>query len=323
MSEHHLFKDGDFDVINSQSIMDKYAKSFSLAAKFLSPESKQNAAYLYAFARLADDLADEEQLGTMTERMGKLQQLKDSVSVGENKFANTSDPSILHLGKQLSAVIQDKQIDRAVLDYFITSLQTDAMPRQLQTAQDLITFSYGVAGTVGLMMRPILQAPKTSDAHAMALGIGMQLTNIARDVLEDARRQRCYIPAQWGINLNDLNNITHQEISTKCYEAVKKIVTLADDFYGFAQVGIEAIPSQNRRGIKIAMILYRAIGKKIVAQGASRYWSGRTSLTIFEKISLIAQCYLGTADYASAPDRNLMTYDLFHLAGLAGFPQIK
>ena len=325
----HLSGTGDPLLENPQAVMDTHAKSFSWAARFLAPQSRSDAATLYAFARLADDLADEDHLGTLDQRLLRLQVLKDSAmqaSLTHESAASSgqsfvpSHPSKVNLGILLAHLLKAKDISPAVLAYFMDSLQADAEPRQLQTEQELLTFAYGVAGTVGLMMRPILGAPKTADSCAMALGIGMQLSNIARDVMEDAQRGRCYIPAQWGISLKDLDHIDDSATSAQCFDAVKKMVCFADDFYGYAEAGIALIPKQNRRAIHIATALYRGIGQKIVRQGAQAYWKRRTSLTKFEKSKLIVQCYLGSVDHADVPSRDLMAHDLAHMQGVAGFP---
>ena len=211
-------------------------------------------------------------------------------------------------------------VNPAVMAYFMDCLVQDAGPRHIQTTQELLQFAYGVAGTVGQMMCPILGAPAHSQNYAMALGVAMQLTNIARDVVEDAARGRCYIPAQWGIDRQNLQVPVTQAKVLQAFAAIEKILLLADDFYAYAQQGIVHIPAANRRAIDIATALYRGIGQKILRNGAVQYWRGRTSLSALEKSWLIAGCYAGKNMLQKIPPRDVVRIDLQHLVGIPGFP---
>ena len=311
MTALHLSADDAAATLDPQAVMNAHAKSFSWAARFLSPEARRDAALLYAFARLADDLADEDSMGALDQRMVQLQALRAEVLV----------PAVgSTLAAQVGQLMRRHGVNPAVLHYFMDSLVTDTGPRQIQTVQELLQFAYGVAGTVGQMMRPILRAPPEAETSAMALGIAMQLTNIARDVAEDAARGRCYLPAQWGVNLNMVLGFRHTSSAEFAFSAIKKILQLADDFYTYTEAGLALIPPHNRRAIRIAALLYRGIGKKILRQGAQRYWQGRTSLSRMEKSTLIARCYLGASSAAPVALRDVMWEDMRHLHGLPGFP---
>ncbi len=199
------------------------------------------------------------------------------------------------------------------------SLQTDAGPRAIDSQPELLRFAYGVAGTVGQMMRPLLGAPGAADAYAIALGVAMQLTNIARDVVEDAQRGRCYIPAQWGVASQVLAAPADAGERAQAFDALRKLLALADDFYAYAHSGIQAIPAQNRSAIRIATALYQAIGHKIVQGGPDKYWQGRTSLGAAEKSWLIARTLL-SSPAAALPARDVWRSELSHLADTPGFP---
>lgn len=295
-----------------QAVMDHHAKSFSWAAKFLSSKARSDAALLYAFARTADDYADEEHLGSVQERAQALGLLRSQAL--DNSLHTNS------LAGQTGQMLRRHGVPDAVLAVLMDSLQSDAGPRQLQSTEDLLHFAYGVAGTVGQMMRPLLGAPCKADAYAIALGVGMQLTNIARDVVEDAQRGRCYIPAQWGVGLQLLATPQNTTQRGQAFAALRRLLSLADDFYAFAHTGISSIPRHNRRAIRIASALYQAIGHKILHQGESRYWNGRVSLTNAEKIRLLSRTLLLPALPSRAIARDVWHNDLSHLAGMPGFP---
>ncbi len=296
-----------------QEVMDLHAKSFSWAARFLLPAARRDAAQLYAFARFADDLADEEALGACAYRMQQLQGLERGVL----------NPDTGHeLAHQVGKMLLSKGVSTDVIRYFMTSLRQDAVPRCVQTSEELLQFAYGVAGTVGQMMCPVLGVAPKGEPYAVALGVAMQLTNIARDVVEDAARGRCYIPAHWGVSADALSAPQTPAQIVRSFSAIQKILQMADEFYAYSLQGLDYIPTGNRRAIRIATSLYRGIGQKILDNGASRYWRGRTSLGRFEKLKLIVACYIGANELSSSPVRDVVSHDLRHLALIPGFPAI-
>ena len=156
---------------NATLIMQQHGKTFALAAKLLTPASRAAATELYAFARTIDDMID---LQAAKPSMAELQTLLQSSA--------------------MQAILQQYAIEDEPMHAFLQAQMQDAMPCKLQTEQALINYAYGVAGSVGAIMRAILGAPNTATHFAISLGIAMQLTNIARDVVEDAVRARIYIP---------------------------------------------------------------------------------------------------------------------------------
>jgi 15-cis-phytoene synthase len=297
--------------MSPQAVMDHHAKSFSWAARFLSGPTRQDAALLYAFARTADDYADEDRLGTMEARLQYLAEMRLQVTT-----PTLGEPSLACATGQM---LRSHAVPSAVLLCFMDSLQADAGPRTIHTQQDLLRFAYGVAGTVGQMMRPLLGAPPQADAYAIALGVAMQLTNIARDVVEDAQRGRCYVPAEWGVAREVLTAPQDAAQRGQAFGALHKLLALADDFYAYAQSGMQAIPAPNRRAIRIATALYQAIGHKIVQRGPEQFWQGRVSLGAAEKSWLVARTLVRSPGPA-LPARDVWRSDLSHLADTPGFP---
>lgn len=204
--------------------------------------------------------------------------------------------------------------------YFLDSLCEDSQSRQIQSTEELLRFAYGVAGTVGQMLRPVLGAPLHAEPYAMALGVAMQLTNIARDVVEDAERGRCYLPAQWGANAQAMARPETDAQREQAFSMLERLLRLAEDFYTYAETGLHFIPSGNRRAIRIALALYRGIGRKVLRQGPSRYWNGRVHLGHLEKWRLMLSALLFRGAQGTSSIRDVVACDMSHLQGVPGFP---
>ena len=148
---------------------------------------------------------------------------------------------------------------------------------------ELIQYAYKVAGTVGLLMCDVLNTDEPrAKPHAVDLGIGMQLTNIARDVLEDAKMGRRYLPGSW------VNNMTPQQIieaSKSPYshealmitEAVHRLLSLAEQYYASGRRGLAYLPARAHFSIGVAAKVYRQIGIQLLRTKDS--WHGRRQVT--------------------------------------------
>jgi 15-cis-phytoene synthase len=298
-----------------QAIMDAHAKSFSWAARFLSRGARAQAAKLYAFARLMDDLVDEPALGSEAERLAQFEAHRQHV-LGLSQEMNRS--------QEVGQMLLGLGVDGLVVRSFLDALQADAQPRHLQSLPDVLGFAYGVAGTVGQMMRPILGAQSQADRYAVALGMAMQLTNIARDVLEDAQRGRCYLPAQWLPADWQLANLMQGQALARqqAFAAIEKLLAEAEQLYGLAEQGFHAIPLPNRRAIEIACVLYRGIGRKIVRTGADAYWQQRVHLSKWEKIKGVVQVLSGSTKHAAQPAADVLQAHQADLQRIPGFPRV-
>jgi 15-cis-phytoene synthase len=303
--------------LQSQQVLDTHAKSFSWAARFLSPDARRNSALLYAFSRAADDFSDEESLGPHDQRMQMLASLRRAMlEAADPASSSASNP----IASAVGAMLLNHQVDFCVPVYFLDSLCEDSQPRQLQSTAELLQFAYGVAGTVGQMLRPVLGAPAQAEPYAMALGVAMQLTNIARDVVEDAERGRCYLPAQWSVDWKTMARPETDAQRAHAFSMLEKLLALAEDFYVYAETGLHFIPSANRRAIRVALFLYRGIGRKVLRGGPSQYWNGRVHLGNLEKWYLMSAALLHTKKKEDHSMRDVVACDLSHLQGVPGFP---
>lgn len=253
----------------------KNGKSFDFARMFLGEEKGNAAARLYAFCRYCDDIADE-----YTDKSIAFNLLTNIQYQIKTNIAN--DPKVA----DYLCLCEQYNIDRMLAIELISGLIQDQGKVLLVTESELINYAYKVAGIVGLMMAPILRADKRGYMHAIDLGIAMQLTNIARDVTEDAQMGRRYIPGNW------INHLTPKQILTPSVEqsmlvkaSVKRLLRLADSYYQSGLDGLYYLPSDSRKAIAIAAKVYRKIGKKLEARHFNVY-KGRV---VTSKISKVIQ----------------------------------
>jgi len=234
------------------------SRSFSLAARFFRPEDQSAVARLYCFCRAMDDLADD----TLTGDLHGLDQAIARLSGQAIAPADTIEGDFLALAKE-------RAIPTSPAIELLEALRADCGPQRLQSPADLIRFAYGVAGTVGRMMRYVIHATDPgADAHAIDLGIALQLTNVMRDVAEDARRDRFYLPADWINPATILSALTGDPPSRATLsQALRHTHELAEKYYHSAIQGFTYIPPRNRRVIILATAIYREIGHQVLARG--------------------------------------------------------
>lgn len=290
--------------------MRRHGKSFWFASLFLPRATANDAAELYAFCRIMDDLADESE---GVEAVPRLEQVRFDFRRG-----TSNDPCV----QPLLALAQRHPLDLQVADHLVKSFVEDAATRlQLETEPELIRYCYGVAGTVGLMMSSILGAdPMQAPWYATDLGIAMQMTNIARDVLEDARDGRRYLPGSWVQDLAPGAIASCDPILRPCVSAaILRLLHLADHFYASAASGFRFIPSRSRPAIEVAAVIYRAIGVSLRGRGAP-WWEGRVVVPPSRKTGLAASVLLGVSPLrrlAPTPSTNEIHQPLAGLPGLA------
>jgi len=242
--------------MSNQNYLSIYAKSFNWAGFFLPKETYQKCSKLYDFCRVVDNIADD----------------KNSIEFKEKKFKNFENnfnqknfenPVIENMWK----LIDEFNISLKIVHDLFDGIKSDIKEKvKLNSKQELLIYSYRVAGTVGLMMAKILKVNKKSALmSAIDLGIAMQLTNISRDVIEDLKNNRSYI------NEN--------------FDDIKYTLKLSEKFYENSFYSIKEIPISFRFSILVARRVYRKIGYKILNQKNFESYKecGKIYVSNFEK----------------------------------------
>ena len=255
------------------------AKTFSLAARFLDRDRYEAVARLYAFCRYVDDLADTGNPGSNSEALTTLRQ---SIYAGQSNDDQIND---------LLQLKEHHNIPTELILDFVDAIIEDQYPRELQSVDQLVRFSYGVASTVGLMMCHVFEVRNPSAfPFAIDLGIAMQISNISRDILEDAERDRIYIPAELLSAPITCEGLLQRDQSMRdnAYEAAQQLLQIADEYYASAALGYGYLPRSVRHTVKVAARLYQAIGEKISASPTT-YRQRRSFVSRRRKCSLILQ----------------------------------
>tara|TARA_Y100000389_G_scaffold202264_1_gene247063 strand:+ start:2778 stop:3605 length:828 start_codon:yes stop_codon:yes gene_type:complete len=239
-------------LVKNISLIKKNSKTFYLASTFLPHNLKKKVLEVYAFCRLYDDIIDL-----------KL----------DNNLDNLQ-PKIKHLN-----------LNEKVIEQIKTGIDSDRNFKRYDNIDELIQYSYRVAGCVGLIMCELLKVKNAKHKyHAIDLGIAMQLTNICRDISEDLSNGRVYIPKT--MFPEDAISIKDKAV----FACISELLILSEKYYESALHGIKHIPMQSRFSILLALRLYQAIGKKI-KRSKNKYPVKKINTTKFEKFLILILCF--------------------------------
>ena len=254
-----------------------YGKSFHWARRFLGQHMGMKAAQLYQFCRILDDMADGD-IEHGPKRLGRIR--KNILTTGI-----ASDPLLTHFQPFLTK----QEFPTEVIVALIDGLLSDQRLVRIKSDAELLSYAYHVAGTVGILMCNVLDCnDEQALGHAIDLGIAMQLTNIARDVLEDAGMGRRYLPASWVGNLTPeqivtLSKTPDGDAALQITNAVSRLLTLAEDYYKSGITGLSYLPLRAHISIAVAALVYRQIGVQLAQQNYP-WHGGRQSTSINTKI---------------------------------------
>lgn len=255
--------------------------SFHAASKLLPKRVRDPALALYAFCRLADDEVDLK-----AEKVDAVLQLRDRLDLVYAGRPRNAAPD-----RAFTAVVEQFEMPRALPDALLEGLAWDAEGRTYANLSQVRDYSARVAAAVGAMMC-VLMGVRNADALARAcdLGVAMQLTNIARDVGEDALEGRLYLPTDWlrdaGI---DREAFFADPRPTKAVRAmVRQLVMEANRLYYKSEAGISALPRACRPGIYAARFIYAGIGGRLTGMGYDSI-SSRARTTKAQKLAWLAQ----------------------------------
>jgi phytoene synthase len=259
----------------SAAILAHHGRSFAWASPFLPRGARGDAAVAYAFCREIDDLADEAP---------SLDQARHDLEIFERELDGTWPArALVGAWRELE---RRRGIDKRAARDLMKGVLSDLEEVRVADDDELLLYCYRVAGTVGLMMTRIIGATDAeATRHAVDLGIAMQLTNICRDVTEDAARGRVYLPASRlraaGVDPDEVR-VGHFD-RERVAGVVRDLLALADRFYASGEAGMRFIPPRARLAIWIAARVYRAIGVKVARMGA-RAFDERARTGLFGKL---------------------------------------
>lgn len=272
--------------VELERILRAGSKSFHLASRLLPARVRAPTFALYAFCRHADDAVDDA--GSDRAARSAVDALRARV---ERVYAGRPADALVE--RAFAHVVERHDIPRAFPDALVEGMEWDATGRRYDTVADVRAYGVRVAGTVGLMMT-ILMGRRSPEvlARACDLGVAMQLTNIARDVGEDARSGRVYLPGAWL----DEAGVTQEALSasptaTPALRAVVgRLLAEADVFYTRADAGIAHLPADCRVAIRAARLVYAAIGDRIRRAGFDSV-TRRAVVPLHRKLWLVLRAF--------------------------------
>lgn len=246
------------------------SRSFAAASRLFDRTTRERVWLLYAWCRACDDLVDgQDHGGTMAAvadpaaRLAQIMALTDSAFLGEE----TGDPAF----DCLAVVARECALPQGYADDLIEGFALDAEDWRPETANDLLAYCYHVAGAVGCLMAIVMGVPPTDRAtldRACDLGLAFQLSNVARDVMEDARAGRCYLPAEWlhetGLATGGL---TDPAARPRIATLTARLAAMSARYESSARLGTPQLPWRAAWAVLAAAGIYGGIGRKVAAAG--------------------------------------------------------
>ncbi len=236
------------------------SKSFHAASKLLPRRVRDPALALYAFCRLADDAVDLN-----AEKPAAVLSLHDRLD-----RAYAGRPVDSPADRAFAAMVDVHEMPRALPEALLEGFAWDATGRRYDTISDLRAYAARVASAVGAMMT-VIMGVRDADALARAcdLGVAMQLTNIARDVGEDAREGRLYLPLDWltEAGIDPERFLADPRHCPDLGRVVTRLLAEAQRLYFRSEAGIAALPATSRPAIYAARFIYGEIGSCVRANG--------------------------------------------------------
>lgn len=282
-----------------ESVTKTHAGSFYFAAKFL-PKHKQRAVYpIYAFCRHVDDAIDEIGDGDEAPAIQIVEHWKLCLNAVYKKDEKQSEGQrTTDDGQNLVLLawrdlLKTYKIKQELPLELMKGVVQDTHTKRYQTFDELYVYCYRVASTVGLMASEIFgYADEKALEYAEALGIAMQLTNILRDVKEDAAMDRIYLPQE---DLQKFKVSERQIFADECdenfVELMKFQISRAKTYYTTAEKGIGLLEKDTRFTVLLAARIYAQILEKIEKQNYNVFLS-RAHTTLTQKIFSVPKIWL-------------------------------
>jgi len=267
------------------------SKSFAAAAKLFDKETRRGVLMLYAWCRHCDDVVDGQELGfNAAPRATHDAGAELAILQDQTRRAYAGEP----MRDPAFAAFQEVALGQRIPPRFaydhLAGFAMDVDGARYETIEDTLRYCYHVAGVVGLMMASIMGVEDDAVLdHACDLGLAFQLTNIARDIVEDAAVGRCYVPAAWlceaGIPPDEVGLPRHRAALAG---VAARLVDHAEPYYDSALGGIAALPVRSAWAIASARNVYRQIGVVVKRRG-THAWDERAGTSKAAKLLLLAK----------------------------------
>jgi phytoene synthase len=279
----------------SRAVLRRHARSFSWAGRLLPARVRADATALYAWCRRCDDAVDL--VSDPAAARAAVVQLRAELD-GIYGPRDLADPILAGF----QDVVRRTELPRRPCDELLDGMEMDLGPVRYQTFAELVVYCRRVAGTVGLLMAHLFGVRDAGTlALASDLGVAMQLTNICRDVAEDERRGRVYLPAELLDGAR-----SPMAGGTNTARAVAELLRRADVFYRRGDQGLAALPVSVGLAMRAARLIYSEIGA-VVRRRAFDVTRGRAVVSPARKLWLVLRAFFATALIALAPRRRLAT----------------
>ena len=261
-------------VDRSRLIIQRGSKSFAAAAKLFDQETRDNAYMLYAWCRHCDDVIDNQELGFDSKPQAAAK-TRDILAGLKNQTQAAIDdiPSDEPVFEGLRYVLKRNEIPGRYPLELLEGFGMDAAEHDYETFDETLQYCYYVAGVVGIMMAYVMGTrDEAALQRATDLGIAFQLTNISRDIREDAEIGRVYLPNEWlreaGIPREEILDEKH---AAALAGVVERLLNEADRYYASADEGLRALGFRSAWAVAAARDVYRAIGEKVRDRGVNAF----------------------------------------------------
>ena len=264
------------------------SKSFRFASQIFDLETRERSWLLYAWCRACDDITDGQTLGhdavnvdNPRERISFLRAQTDAALAGR--------PTGLVPFDSLALVAAETRIPADLPHDHLAGFARDAAGWTPASEDDLLSYCYQVAGAVGVMMAHVMgvdPADRDTLDRASDLGIAFQLANIARDIVDDARVGRSYIPTEWAGGLDPLDPAHRDEL----VRVARRLAALANRYRASSKVGAARLPFRSRWAVLSAAAIYGEVANRAVSLGPHA-WDRRISISKAEKFALVAKAW--------------------------------
>jgi phytoene synthase len=284
----------DAVVSKSREMIRKGSRSFALASRVFDTATRDHAWMLYAWCRHCDDEIDGQELGMMPatrsddrgsdDKAASLARLRT-----ETLRALAGEPVTEPAFQAFQRVAREYAIPERYALELLAGFEMDVTDYRYRTFDETLLYCYRVAGVVGIMMAMVMGVrDREALRRAADLGIAFQLTNISRDVLDDARNGRCYLPAEWlaaaGIPAAGIADPANRRAVAAI---VDRLLQEADRYYQSAGIGLRALRFRSAWAVATALSVYRDIGCLVRRRGIHA-WDSRTVVSTPKKLLYLA-----------------------------------